>query len=547
MRMELQGKKTTHDFLSLYNKDSPFQHQDPRPPSQGSCFLKTHDFLKPLEHAGKGRRDEAASGDIAVACVGPAEVGRAASVEHVLPGGIGTYSITHVSDPSPLAMVKPERGTCRGVDVERKPEPYYANGVAYAPQYAAGVPVALWDESAAKDPGSRGQWQSSFAASGSGSFGSPSASRHHPAPEKPRLMESASRSSRGFDDEDDDDEEFGKREGSSSHKELTVKLDGKGKGGDHDQRPNTPRSKHSATEQRRRSKINDRFQILRELIPHSDQKRDKASFLLEVIEYIRFLQEKVQKYESSIPGWSQDNTKLMPWNNNESPGDGISDPSQVMKNGSAPPGYMFSGSDNSIPVAPAMVSTAQNPTDSDMAAGLSYKAMETPTNFASKMAVTPILLRPNLYSFIGRETSIAQSQQRLVADADNMTTQVQPQWLRPSGSADCAVSGEILNEQELTVDEGTISMSSAYSQGLLTTLTQALQSSGIDLSQASISVQINLGKRAINKRPAATVTTSGAKDHEDPVSANQTMGHSRAGCSVEESSQAPKRHKADNS
>ncbi|XP_073113287.1 transcription factor BIM2 isoform X7 [Elaeis guineensis] len=514
MRMELQGKKTTHDFLSLYNKDSPFQHQDPRPPSQGSCFLKTHDFLKPLEHAGKGRRDEAASGDIAVACVGPAEVGRAASVEHVLPGGIGTYSITHVSDPSPLAMVKPERGTCRGVDVERKPEPYYANGVAYAPQYAAGVPVALWDESAAKDPGSRGQWQSSFAASGSGSFGSPSASRHHPAPEKPRLMESASRSSRGFDDEDDDDEEFGKREGSSSHKELTVKLDGKGKGGDHDQRPNTPRSKHSATEQRRRSKINDRFQILRELIPHSDQKRDKASFLLEVIEYIRFLQEKVQKYESSIPGWSQDNTKLMPWNNNESPGDGISDPSQVMKNGSAPPGYMFSGSDNSIPVAPAMVSTAQNPTDSDMAAGLSYKAMETPTNFAN---------------------------------ADNMTTQVQPQWLRPSGSADCAVSGEILNEQELTVDEGTISMSSAYSQGLLTTLTQALQSSGIDLSQASISVQINLGKRAINKRPAATVTTSGAKDHEDPVSANQTMGHSRAGCSVEESSQAPKRHKADNS
>nr|XP_029116532.1 transcription factor BIM2 isoform X3 [Elaeis guineensis] len=545
MRMELQGKKTTHDFLSLYNKDSPFQHQDPRPPSQG-CFLKTHDFLKPLEHAGKGRRDEAASGDIAVACVGPAEVGRAASVEHVLPGGIGTYSITHVSDPSPLAMVKPERGTCRGVDVERKPEPYYANGVAYAPQYAAGVPVALWDESAAKDPGSRGQWQSSFAASGSGSFGSPSASRHHPAPEKPRLMESASRSSRGFDDEDDDDEEFGKREGSSSHKELTVKLDGKGKGGDHDQRPNTPRSKHSATEQRRRSKINDRqvsehscqkprqewtmnlscrFQILRELIPHSDQKRDKASFLLEVIEYIRFLQEKVQKYESSIPGWSQDNTKLMPWvkvyfrsfwknarNNNESPGDGISDPSQVMKNGSAPPGYMFSGSDNSIPVAPAMVSTAQNPTDSDMAAGLSYKAMETPTNFAN-----------------------------------NMTTQVQPQWLRPSGSADCAVSGEILNEQELTVDEGTISMSSAYSQGLLTTLTQALQSSGIDLSQASISVQINLGKRAINKRPAATVTTSGAKDHEDPVSANQTMGHSRAGCSVEESSQAPKRHKADNS
>lgn len=35
---------------------------------------------------------------------------------------------------------------------------------------------------------------------------------------------------------------------------LSVKVDGKNS----DQKPNTPRSKHSATEQRRRSKINDR-------------------------------------------------------------------------------------------------------------------------------------------------------------------------------------------------------------------------------------------------------------------------------------------------
>lgn len=35
---------------------------------------------------------------------------------------------------------------------------------------------------------------------------------------------------------------------------------------------------------------------------------------------------------------------------------------------------------------------------------------------------------------------------------------------------------------------------------LLNTLTQALQSSGVDLSQASVSVQIELGKQA-NRRP----------------------------------------------
>ena len=40
--------------------------------------------------------------------------------------------------------------------------------------------------------------------------------------------------------------------------ELRVKVDGKS----NDQKPNTPRSKHSATEQRRRSKINDRHALI---------------------------------------------------------------------------------------------------------------------------------------------------------------------------------------------------------------------------------------------------------------------------------------------
>ena len=40
--------------------------------------------------------------------------------------------------------------------------------------------------------------------------------------------------------------------------ELRVKVDGKS----NDQKPDTPRSKHSATEQRRRSKINDRHVLI---------------------------------------------------------------------------------------------------------------------------------------------------------------------------------------------------------------------------------------------------------------------------------------------
>ncbi|KAI9100247.1 hypothetical protein K1719_024465 [Acacia pycnantha] len=62
-------------------------------------------------------------------------------------------------------------------------------------------------------------------------------------------------------DEELDNEEafiFKKESSNTQRGELRVKVDGKSS----DQRPNTPWSKLSATEQRRRRKINDRFQML---------------------------------------------------------------------------------------------------------------------------------------------------------------------------------------------------------------------------------------------------------------------------------------------
>lgn len=38
---------------------------------------------------------------------------------------------------------------------------------------------------------------------------------------------------------------------------------------------------------------------------------------MQVIEYIQFLQEKVDKYEGSYQGWNQEPPKLMPWVNPE--------------------------------------------------------------------------------------------------------------------------------------------------------------------------------------------------------------------------------------
>ncbi|OEL19233.1 Pentatricopeptide repeat-containing protein [Dichanthelium oligosanthes] len=293
--------------------------------------------------------------------------------------------------------------------------------------------------------------------------------------------------------------------------ELTVRMDRKGgscSDGGMDQRPNTPRSKHSATEQRRRSKINDRFQILRELLPHSDQKRDKATFLLEVIEYIRFLQEKVQKYEATFPEWNQENAKMLPWSKEQIPGDSLPVPSHFMRNGSSP-GSNFTGKldDNHNTVTYAAASGAQDQAETDHMASVCDRSVETPANITN-----------------------------------NALSQSQPQWTGPSPVNDCAVN-EMLNNQQLAIDEGTISISSQYSQELLNSLTHALQSSGVDLSEASISVQINLGKRAV-KRPAADVPS---KEPTDPASSDE-IDHQLAmlGGGAEDLSHAAKRQKPGN-
>ncbi|XP_039819827.1 transcription factor BIM2-like isoform X3 [Panicum virgatum] len=450
--MGIQGNKAAtheHDFLSLYtaataSKDAPLQLHDsmPHPPSQGgNFFLKTHNFLQPLEKPGAPPLlPAAASGAESRHRHPQVPAAAATSKQHALPlpGGVGTFSIC----PAPVSVAPP----------------------ATAAVVKAEPPLVLW--------------------------GQPAAALHQPAA-----------------------------------RELTVRVDRKGgscSDGGTDQRPNTPRSKHSATEQRRRSKINDRFQILRELLPHNDQKRDKATFLLEVIEYIRFLQEKVQKYEATFPEWNQENAKMLPWSNmyfrsfwknsqskGQIPGDSLPDPSHFMRNGSSP-GSNFTGKlDDNHNMVTSAASGAQNQTENDHMASVCYRSAETPAIITN-----------------------------------NALSQSQPQWTDPSPVDDCAVNSQMLNNQQLAIDEGTISVSSQYSQELLNSLTHALQSSGVDLSQSSISVQINLGKRAV-KRPAAGLPS---KEPTDPASSDE-IGQQLAmlGGGAEDLSHAAKRHKPGNS
>ncbi|XP_038724285.1 transcription factor BIM2-like isoform X2 [Tripterygium wilfordii] len=276
---------------------------------------------------------------------------------------------------------------------------------------------------------------------------------------------------------------------------------------------NAFRSKHSVTEQRRRSKINERFQILRDLIPYSDQKRDTASFLLEVIQYVQYLQEKVQKYEGSNTGYPEP-TKLMPWRNSRWHNPSFVGHPQAIKNSPGPGSeYPVKFDKNNVTVTPNMV-------DGDPS-----KAIDRQSELANKGVPLPLALQGNMPA-VRSAGVLAHPPYSLVSDTE---------------SKECPLRGGMLTQQdELTIEGGTIRISSVYSQGLFEALTQALHSTGVDLSRANISVQIDLGKRA---NGGLSSGTSAAKDPHNPTSSNVAMTHLKDMRSTEDSDQAQKRLK----
>ncbi|XP_027329209.1 transcription factor BIM1 isoform X3 [Abrus precatorius] len=543
-----EGRKPTHDFLSLYSNSTA--QQDPRPSSQGS-YLKTHDFLQPLERQEtKASAKEEATDEISSVAQKPPSSAPPPSVEHLLPGGIGTYSISHIScfNNNNQRVPKPEAAlyTVRQATTSTDRNDDNSNCSSYT---SSGF--TLWEESSVKrgktgkennvgekptlggteSSAKLGQWtltertSQSFPNNRHSSFSSRSSSQTNGQKNQSfiEMMKSAKDSAQ---DEVLENEEtfFLKKEPSNTQRELRVKVDGKST----DQKPNTPRSKHSATEQRRRSKINDRFQTLRELIPHSDQKRDKASFLLEVIEYIHFLQEKVHKYEGSLQGWSNEPEKLMAWQrNNDKPAAESFQP-RGTDSGSCPsPTLLFASKvdEKNITITQTIPRGTQN-LESGFNTATTSKTMDHQAGTMNKAFPIPISSQLNFFTptQIGGPVGIvSQLAHRSASDAEN--TKYHP-------SVECqtmAATNEKLKEKELAVEGGAISISSVYSKGLLHTLTHALQSSGVDLSQASISVQIELGKQA-NIRPTVPMSMCGAKDDEVP-SNNQKMMRSRVASS----------------
>ncbi|GMJ04928.1 BES1-INTERACTING MYC-LIKE1 [Hibiscus trionum] len=536
-----EGRKPPHDFLSLYSHSSV--QQDPRPPSQGA-YLKTRDFLQ-LEQQG----NQSAKKEMAVDDVASVEKPPPPSVERILPGGIGTYSISHISYFNPR-VPKAEGAVftvAEGSSTERNDE--NSNCSSYT-----GSGFTLWEESAGKQgktgkentgetPFVReaavkvGQWATTSLDKGSQS----SSTNNHPksfsclpsSKQKTQSFMEMIKSAKGssLDDEFEEDEDFilKKESPTSTHNigELRVKVDGKSAP---DQKADTPRSKHSATEQRRRSKINNRFQMLRDIIPNSEQKRDKASFLLEVIEYIQFLQEKVNKYEGTYQGWRNGPSKLIPWRSNQRPTENYTDQSRAI-NGVSTPAIVFPTKfdEGNITVNPTIHESSENPIEppnTSRAATTTFRAMDLSPGMMNKTMPFPVSLQPNFFNSSQNTVPATQVAPRLPPDAENRVSQ--PQTLlchTRSRTTNGSIPNEKPKEQEQTVEAGTISISSAYSQRLLNTLTQALQTSGLDLSQASISVQVELGKQS-NRRPSAPASV--LKDTAAP-SVNQGKTRPRIG------------------
>lgn len=293
------------------------------------------------------------------------------------------------------------------------------------------------------------------------------------------------------EDDDFDDEEFASSTPENSSQK--VKVEGKS----NDQKVNALRSKHSETEQRRRSKINERFQILRDIIPENDQKRDKASFLLEVIQYIQFLQERIQMYEETYQGWNQEPSKLIPWRSNSGLVENFVDQPLLIRNGS--------GHEDNIIVSPTLLSNAQTAMESELNGASICTPTDHPQRSGDEENSSNLLVQPNLFHVVS-----TQPPQGSFPDPEHLATHSPSEyWQGKLSASECAVrSYKTSQREQFYPDSGEASISNVYSQGLLNTLKHALQSSGVDLSQVNISVQLDVGKRT-NEGTATTVIREG--------------------------------------
>lgn len=143
------------------------------------------------------------------------------------------------------------------------------------------------------------------------------------------------------------------------------------------------------------------------------------------------------------------------------------DQSRGINNGSAP-ALVFAGKfdEKNVCSSPTIVGSVQNQVESDISTATDSKQMDHHPGIPNKAIPFPVSLQPNFFTPVRTSGAVHEIPPVLASDAENIPSQPQRQLSqRRSCTTDGIASSDRMKEQDLTVEGGTISISSVYSQG----------------------------------------------------------------------------------
>ena len=153
--------------------------------------------------------------------------------------------------------------------------------------------------------------------------------------------------------------------------------------------------------------------------------------------------------------------------NNHRPAESYVDQSRGVNSASAP-ALVFAGKfdEKNICVSPTIAGSAQNPVESDISTATTFKQMDNHPMITNKGIPFPMSLQPNVFTPVRISGAVPQLPPKLASDAENISSHPQPQLCQlRSCPTDGGTTSDKPKEQDLTVEGGTISISSVYSQG----------------------------------------------------------------------------------
>ncbi|PHU02267.1 hypothetical protein BC332_27518 [Capsicum chinense] len=171
---------------------------------------------------------------------------------------------------------------------------------------------------------------------------------------------------------------------------------------------------------------------------------------------------------------------------------------QALKNGTDA-GPTFSGwfDENLLTETSSMQENQHNPLESHPGVDVSYRSMDIEKDVVSSPFATSMPI----------PTTMPVPVQSHSAFTDLLPT---------VASDECPSAANALNNQEFVIKDGTISISNTYSKALLDSFTQALETSGLDLSQTTLSVQIKIGKQPFKGMGLGPSVSKKSADNDIP-------------------------------